>query len=99
MVVGEWQHVAFVADGEFVRLFRNGAEVARERYEGLAEPTFKALGIGIKLPGSNPLRQQGSAGYWDGRIDELAVFNRALSPLDIERLYQSVNAVGEVASN
>ena len=87
--LGEWQHVAFVADGEFVSLYRNGKEVAREPYDGLVDPTFPSLGIGVKLPGKGNVKQEGSVGYWDGRIDELAVFNHALTATDIKRLYRS----------
>ena len=85
--LGEWQHVAFVADGKFARLYRNGVEVARSRHQGLATPTFPSLGIGAKLKGKGNREQEGSVGYWDGRIDELAIFNHALSAEDIERLY------------
>ena len=87
--LGEWQHVAFVADGEFVRLYRNGKEIARKPYEGLAVPTFPALGIGVKLPGKGNVQEEGSVGYWDGKIDELAIFNHALTDKDIQRLYRS----------
>lgn len=91
--LGEWQHVAFVADGEFVCLYRNGKEVAREPYEGLAVPTFPALGIGRKLRGKGNREQEGTDGYWDGRIDELAIFNHALTAKDIKRLYRSPERV------
>ncbi|MGK0240800.1 MAG: hypothetical protein ACI92G_004291 [Candidatus Pelagisphaera sp.] len=87
--LGEWQHVAFVADGEFVCLYRNGKEVAREPYEELVVPTFPALGIGRKLPGKGGHEEEGTVGYWDGRIDELAIFNHALTARDIKRLYRS----------
>ncbi|MGY8696043.1 MAG: LamG-like jellyroll fold domain-containing protein, partial [Verrucomicrobiia bacterium] len=61
--LGEWQHVAFVADGAFVRLYQNGKEIAREPYDGLVDPTFPALGIGRKLPGKGNVKQEGSVGY------------------------------------
>ncbi len=90
--LNEWHHVAFVADGEFVRLYRDGVEVAVERYDGLVTPSYPALGIGVKPHESEnrrPSDSSGSLGFWDGRIDELAIFNHALAAQDIERLYQA----------
>ena len=85
----KWQHVAFVADGEFVLLYRNGRKVAREPYDGLVDPTFPSLGIGRKLSSKANINQEGSVGYWDSIMDELAIFNHALSAEDIKRLYLS----------
>ncbi|MDA7640453.1 FecR domain-containing protein [Opitutaceae bacterium] len=97
--LGEWQHVAFVADGEFVFLYRNGKEVAREPHDGLFDPKFPSLGIGRKLRGKGNREQEGTVGYWDGRIDELAIFNHALSAEDIKRLYLSPEKVAGLVSN
>ena len=27
-------------------------------------------------------------GFWDGKLDEIAVFNRALSPIEIRKLFR-----------
>jgi len=88
-----WQHVALVSDGNSLRLYRNGVEVAVEPCDGiLAEPPVASLSIGCTL------NETGSAArddahprsiFWQGRIDELAIFNRALSAKDIEQLASS----------
>jgi hypothetical protein len=45
-----WHHVAFVADGSVVRLYRNGLEVDSKPYRELhRDPRIKALAIGTKL--------------------------------------------------
>ena len=45
-----WHHVAFVADGENLRLYRNGVEVDSKPYHELhRDPRIKALAIGTKL--------------------------------------------------
>jgi hypothetical protein len=96
--LGEWQHVAFVADGAFLRLYRNGSEVGRKPYSGLAKPTIKALGIGAKRAGTTGEKARGPSGFWDGRIDELAIFNHALDGESIRRLSETENEHGMVAA-
>ena len=41
---GRWHHVAFVADGSALRLYRNGVEVAKTDYAGLEPGTLDVLG-------------------------------------------------------
>ena len=86
--INEWQHVAFVADGESLRLYRNGVEVAKASSSGLATPTIKAMGIGAKLAGSGE-NERGVSGFWHGRIDEFALFNHALDQETIRALYEN----------
>ena len=85
---GVWQHVAMVADGKMVRLYRNGKEVAAALCNGLKYPSpMPALGIGCKLDDDGVRPDEVNPGYWRGRIDELAIFHRALTPKTIQRLY------------
>lgn len=84
-----WHFVAFTLDGQTLRLFRNGQEVASAPCVGLAASGPTMLGIGAKLDAEGRPTLGNNAGFWDGRIDELAVFHRALSPEDIRRLYAS----------
>jgi hypothetical protein len=85
--LGMWQHVAFVADGANLRLYRDGVEVASTPCAGiLPNPTVACLGIGCK---TNPLGTGVASavpGYWQGWIDELAIFNKAISAAEIRRL-------------
>ncbi|WP_010583250.1 LamG-like jellyroll fold domain-containing protein [Schlesneria paludicola] len=96
--IGRWQHVAFVADGVMLRLYRNGNEVGAVPYTGIGgDPTLKAMGIGVQLnrEGNQPdiLRfnddDPGISDYWHGRLDELAIFNHALDREQIKQLYES----------
>ena len=95
--LNRWHHVAMVADGAVLRLYRNGKEVATTAYSGLnGNPDIKALAIGTKIDDSmqpaarNPLMNPVSLsqGFWDGCIDHLAIFNAALTPQQIEQLYE-----------
>jgi hypothetical protein len=99
--LNRWHHVAMVADGAVLRLYRNGKEVAATTYSGLnGNPDIKALAIGTKLDNSmrpaalNPLMDpvSRSQGFWDGCIDHLAIFNEALTAEQIKELYEVGNA-------
>ena len=87
-----WHHVAFVADGQALRLYRNGRQVDAAPYRKLQrDPRIKALAIGTKLNlrGNAPDHQDFN--MWDGRLDELAIFNHALSPEQVRELYELGN--------
>jgi hypothetical protein len=78
----EWAHVALVQDGPNVNLYINGvSEISAS--DGIA-PTI-----------SNPTNAD-IGGYWngygsffDGSIDEVGIWDRALSAEEIERLYEN----------
>ena len=82
----KWQHVAFVVNGTKLRLYRNGEEVRQANCDGLW-PNLTAHDPAID--GDTPsLDEDQIAGCcWHGMIDELAVFNAALSAEQIQMLY------------
>jgi hypothetical protein len=83
-----WHHVAFVADGTMLRLYRNGIEVAKAPYTGLQSGTLDVLGVGVKLNGTGDRPDAFEPGYWHGRLDEISVFSRPLDPDHIRQLHQ-----------
>ncbi len=87
--LGEWQFVAFTLDGTMLRLYRNGEEVAATPCDGLTQIAPSSLGIGVKL-GDGLEPELNNAGFWDGKLDELTVFHRALTPAQIRSLFDSV---------
>jgi hypothetical protein len=88
-----WHHVALVADGAMLRLYRNGVEVDAAPYRELKEnPQIKALAIGTKLNLAADAPDSQDFNMWDGRLDELAIFNHALAPDQIRELYDLGNA-------
>ncbi|GAA4437027.1 LamG-like jellyroll fold domain-containing protein [Bremerella cremea] len=91
--LGQWQHVAFVADGQNVRLYRNAVEVASARCDGLATNGPPSMAIGAKLSHDCSQPDDRNPGYWHGRIDELAIFDRALTPDELSQLFENVPAV------
>ncbi len=82
---GNWHHVVGTYDGTHVRLYVDGAEV------GNGNEAVNFLGYG--LPDSNDLyigTYNGIAGYsFDGLIDEPAVFNKALSTEEIQKMFEA----------
>lgn len=73
----QWQHVALVRDGQTVRVYLNG----RVEIETKAPAGFPA--------GLQPCFFGGRSdndSNWEGRLDEIAVFDRALASSEIERL-------------
>ena len=86
--LGSWQHVAFACDGSKVRLYRNGTQVAIADYDGTLVPApIGALGIGAKLTDDGTMADPGAPGYWNGKLDDVAIWNRGLSPGEITAIY------------
>jgi hypothetical protein len=75
LVAGTWTHLATTYDGAIQRLFVNGVQVATRAQTGAIGTTTNALRIG----GSVTMGQ-----YFDGRIDEVRVYSRALSAAEIQ---------------
>jgi glucose/arabinose dehydrogenase/PKD repeat protein len=74
LTVNTWTHLASTYDGTTVRLFVNGTQVASKVATGAMPST------------ANPLRIGGNAVYGDyfsGLIDEVRIYNRALSGAEI----------------
>ncbi len=83
LVPGEWKHVAFVHDGTNDKIFMNGVLVATKAVAGTMNSTTHPLGIGFNaVDGGN---------WFDGAMDEVAIYNYALSNADITSLYTAQN--------
>jgi ferric-dicitrate binding protein FerR (iron transport regulator) len=88
-----WHHVAVVADGGMLRLYRDGHEVASAPYSRLEKDArIKALAIGTKLNLRGDSPEEQDYNMWDGRLDELAIFNYGLSSAQIRALFELGNA-------
>ena len=92
--VNSWQHVTAVADGSKIRLYRNGGEVGTAvDYDGYLSKYFPALAIGCKLDDSGTGPDGGTAGYWDGLIDDVQLYGHALTAQEIAEKYSGVEAL------
>jgi len=78
----EWEHVASVWDGERIRIYVNGRLAGESKSldmtPGLMEGPMR---IGLPMSDSSHLR-------WQGKIDEVAIYRRALNPGEIFARYQ-----------
>lgn len=86
--VGRWVHVAFVADGNTLRLYRDGIEVGSGPGGPIvAARTVPAMSIGFRTNDEGSAITAANFGErWDGLIDELMVYHRPLSAEEIRRL-------------
>jgi len=71
-----WTNVAYVYDGETERFYVDGRVVATHAAHGRIQVSGKPLWIG----GNRPYGE-----HFDGRIDEVRVYDRALSTREIRR--------------
>ena len=75
LAVNTWTHLAATFDGATVRLYVNGVQVASQAQTTPLTPTTGTLQIGAdSYTGEN----------FTGRIDEVRVYNRALSQAEIQ---------------
>ena len=77
-VVGRWYHVVVTSDGLNVVLYVNGVQKGTK---ALGTPNQNSYDVAI---GTN-LETGGR--YWNGLIDDVRIYNRALSAADVARLY------------
>lgn len=77
--VGDWAHVVGVYDGSSIHLYINGAEYGTPVAVTAGSATLGSLTLGS---------DQGVSAFWQGGIDEVAIWNRALSAPEIGELYR-----------
>ena len=82
--------MAFTADGVSLKIYQDGVEAGQTSYSGaLVESVIPSLGIGVKTDDSGDFPDGGNPGYWDGLIDDLGLWGRALTPAEITAVYQA----------
>jgi len=82
-MIGKWVHVSFVQDGTEWKYYQNGTEIELSGTNGdycTNHLTVNKAWIG---------RSAWSEVYWNGTIDDVQIYNRALSETEIEALYDS----------
>jgi hypothetical protein len=81
LVPGAWTHVVMVHDGTKDLIYMNGALANEKDVEGTMNATDKVLGIGY-----NPIDADN---FFNGYLDEVQVYDYALSAVEIETLYNT----------
>jgi hypothetical protein len=77
-----WTHLAMTYDGASVKLYVNGQFDSSYAQSGPIETTSNWLAIGCKPTG--PWGGPGTYAYFNGMIDEIKIYNRALSQQEIQ---------------
>jgi hypothetical protein len=76
---GRWYHVAYTWDGATVRLYVDGALTASTPLVRTPQTDERPLVIGKHTPGDTE--------HLNGRLDQLRIYNRALSAQEVAELY------------
>ena len=79
---GVWTHVAMTYDGATIRLYADGVEIGSEAQTGNISDSGAPFNIGGRSDGFN----------FTGDIDEVEVFDRALSETEIAAIYGAGSA-------
>ena len=83
VTTGAWQHLVGTYDGSTLVLYRNGVVVAQAPASGAISSTSTAVFVGaVSAAGS----------FFDGRIDEVAIYGTGLTPAQVVAHYQRGNA-------
>ncbi len=84
LTVGTWTHVVMVHDGTKDIIYFNGVQVNEKNAAGALDKTKYPLGIGY-----DPIN---NSDFFDGSLDDVQIYNRALTAAEIAALYAAQNA-------
>jgi uncharacterized repeat protein (TIGR03803 family) len=84
VVTNQWTHLAGSYDGTALRIFVNGVQVNSGGLSGALLPSSSPLNLGRDPSNTNRL--------FDGFIDEVSIYDRALSSNEIAAIYASGSA-------
>jgi|GEM_PF-294617 len=91
LTIGAWTHVAMTHDGAKDIIYFNGVKVNEKNVTGSLDATKKPLGIGF-----DPID---NGGFFNGSLDEVQIYNKALSAVEIAALYAAQNTPPVNADN
>jgi concanavalin A-like lectin/glucanase superfamily protein len=83
--LGAWHHVAGTWDGATMRLYVDGNQVSASAFAGPMQYDDSPVVIGADNDSADDLPDDG----WDGLIDDVRIYNRALSPDEFRDLVRS----------
>ncbi len=80
-----WYHVVFTYDGNTMCVYLNNRLAGKQAYAGGYIPPHQNAYIGVQVGTDNSLRN-----WFNGKIDEMKIYNYALSTTEIAKSYNSV---------
>lgn len=84
--MNQWYHLAMTYDGSALRLFVNGQLKAEQAASGTLHINSRPFAIGS---------DNGSQKFFHGKIDEVKLFGKAMTPQEIQSNMQQAAAVGD----
>lgn len=90
LTAGTWRHLAFVHDGSVDAIYIDGVKVAEKNVTGTLNATTRPLGMAYDAVDK--------ANFFNGALDEVMIFDAALSAEEIASLYAAQSTAPEVAS-
>jgi hypothetical protein len=91
--IGRWAHVAAVFDGTTARLYLNGSEIASGPFS-----FANGTGAGMTIGNNNSDSWPDCPGVFNGDMDDVRIYNRALTPAQVAYLADTTPADGELHS-
>ena len=85
----QWVYVVGTYDGTVIRVYRDGVQVGSIPYAGQIHTNGRPFFIGRTDSGSD------GSDYWKGQIDEVMIYNRALSSNEVASIYAAENGSGQ----
>ncbi|MBA4312784.1 MAG: hypothetical protein C0417_09160 [Chlorobiaceae bacterium] len=76
----KWHFIASTWDGDTGRIFVDGIKIGSSPFSGTISPDTNSLLLGLQTPGW-------AVNYLDGKLDDICIYNRALSESEIKALY------------
>jgi len=83
---GLWHHIALTRSGANMTLYVNGASVGSTVYA----PVINLSNFDVNYIGASPATPP--ANFWQGAVDEVSIYNRALTASEIQSLYDAGSA-------
>lgn len=77
---GQWHHVMITYNGTTFSLYVDGVLVSKQQGTGTNAIYYEPGGVAIGQDGDNP------DGFFSGNIDDVRLYNRALSPAEVSAL-------------
>ncbi|KGO96025.1 hypothetical protein Q767_07110 [Flavobacterium enshiense DK69] len=86
--IGQWEHYTAVYNNQSLTLYKNGVSVGTNTagYTGV-NSTSQPLWIG----------RGPSGGYFNGTVDDVAIWNRALTPEEVTQVYRGTLSTNDVS--
>jgi hypothetical protein len=93
--MNEWHYVVGTYDGSFMRLYVDGVERVNGTFSGSLVYDNNPLSIGADSDRADHTLEQG----WDGCIDEVLIYNRALNPAEIMQIIHPATTLYGIIGN